>query len=1025
MHRFASSLAAIGLALALLLSVPARANAGVLSGVGHVVTGAGGALLSVGKGALCKGLSAAGTVAVGAGTVGGAAVGGAATEGGGTAAGAAAGGAAGGVLKKGAGLVQKVVCSSGGGATSTLAKAAVGAVATAATFDLASHWMIAAATKITAAIVSMVTSTTSPQLTAAWFQRSFAPMVALGGALALLVTLIALTSAAARRDPAALAGTLTGILRAGVGTGLLVALTTLALQISDAISADVIRSSHQTFWSQVGQAWGLSGFGGFGSSALAMLMAVIQVIAGVIVWLELAVRNAAIYLAVLFLPVALAASIWPNLAGWTSRLARLLFLFVILKPVTLIVLAFAGNAALAGLSLNGSLAASTGTIIAAITIFALAAMAPWALMLIVAADAESAAIGAGVRSAAGHARTDGAATLGRVGGRVRSGVARASGALGAAGGTIRGAASGRGGGGSSGSGGSSGDGGGGGRPPGPAGDSPAPPGGGPAPQPNGDAAPASAPTRRPARTGGAAGATSGAVPRGAVALAAGLTASSAAGTRGQQPGRTFSDTRTGWRSHASPVAEVAPIRSEPTERRHRKCGRAALSRPGRHGAAEAAADPAGRDVNASALSLAATQFRRGGLMSSDGHETTYRFAPHPSAGFILGLRIPQLIGLVVAGALALVSLRTGGFGGFALAIAVAGLVASLVMVPVRGQTVEQWAPILVRFLMGRGQSRFRAQTALVGHVVRLPSGQLDPQPVEPPHHRPSEIGDIELLECELSAYSRALLGVAKDRRAGTYTAAVRVQCRAFELLSPDERQQRLEEYGGVLAALARDDSPLRRIAWVERALPGDPDALGGYLLEAKRPDASLDDPPYELVSYLRLIGRAGHVAEEHELLFAVQIDARRPAARRPVARLGGGDLGAVAVLAGEIGRLIELLDGAGVTPTGVLTRRGLAAAIRDGYDPWGRRQRHRDQDPAAEYGAAPTLRRPPLAMSTGRTFDRMGRCIARCGWPNGRGSTSAPFSFSRCSCERTPPALWRFAWSWSGRPGRSARPNGR
>ena len=328
-------------------------------------------------------------------------------------------------------------------------------------------------------------------------------------------------------------------------------------------------------------------------------------------------------------------------------------------------------------------------------------------------------------------------------------------------------------------------------------------------------------------------------------------------------------------------------------------------------------------------------------MSADRSETTYRFAPHPSAGFILGLRIAQLAGLIVAGALALASLRGGGLGALALAIAVVGLVASVVIVPVRGQTLEQWAPVAVRFLIGRGQSRFRAQAALVGHIVRLPSGDLDPQPVMPPQDLPAELADLELLECELSAYDHALLGVAKDRRAGTYTAAVRVQCRAFELLSPDERQQRLEEYGGVLAALARDDSPLRRISWVERALPGDPDALGGYLLEAKREDASLDDPPYELVSYLRLIGRAGLVAEEHELLFALQIDARRPAARRPVARLGGGDLGAMAVLAGEVGRLIELLDGAGITPTGVLTRRGLAAAIRDGYDPWGRRQRHR------------------------------------------------------------------------------------
>ncbi|MHB8659382.1 MAG: hypothetical protein ACYC91_15805 [Solirubrobacteraceae bacterium] len=521
------------LAANLMCARPAPANAGVLSTVGHIFTGAGGAILSVGKGVLCKGLSAAGTVAAGATTVGGAAVGGADTGGVGAAGGAAAGGAVGGVIKKGVGVVTKVICSSGGGAASTLAKAAVGAVAAAATFDLAAHWMIGAATKVTAAVVSMITRSTSPQLTAAWFQRSFAPMAGLGAALALLVTLIALTSAAARRDPSALAGTLTGILRAGVGTGLLVALTTLAVQISDAISADVIRTSHQTFWSQVGHVWGSSGFGGFGSSALAMLMAIIQVIAGVIVWLELAVRNAAIYLAVLFFPVALAGSIWPNLAGWTSRLGRLLFLFVILKPVTLIVLAFAGNAALAGLSLNGSLASSAGTIIAAITIFALAAMAPWALMLIVGADAESAAIGAGVRAAAGHATSDGAATLGRAGGRVRGGAARAGGALGAAGGAIRGAASNRRGGGSSGSGGFSGGGGGGGSP-GPSGDSPLPNGGGSAPDSAGGAGAAPALRGQAARAGGGPRATAGAGARGAVALAAGLTA--AGGLRGASQG---------------------------------------------------------------------------------------------------------------------------------------------------------------------------------------------------------------------------------------------------------------------------------------------------------------------------------------------------------------------------------------------------------------------------------------------------------------------------------------------------------
>jgi hypothetical protein len=335
---------------------------------------------------------------------------------------------------------------------------------------------------------------------------------------------------------------------------------------------------------------------------------------------------------------------------------------------------------------------------------------------------------------------------------------------------------------------------------------------------------------------------------------------------------------------------------------------------------------------------------------SQSSETTYRFAPHPSSGFILGLRIPQIVGFVFAGALALAALKSGGLGALLIAVTIVVVGAFVLVVPVRGHTAEQWTPVVARFLMGRRRARYRSRAAIAGHVVPLRSGGLDPAPVEPPQAFPAELGDVELLECELTEYDRALLGVAKDRRACTYTAAVRVQCRAFELLAADERQQRLEEYGGVLAALARDDSPVRRISWIERTLPADPDALGTYLLEAKRDDASLEEPPSDLISYLQLLERAGHVAEDHELMFCLQVDARRPAARRPIARMGGGNDGAMAVLAGELGRLIELLDAAGITPTGVLTRRGLAASIRDAYDPWGHRQRERDQDNAAGYG---------------------------------------------------------------------------
>ena len=346
-------------------------------------------------------------------------------------------------------------------------------------------------------------------------------------------------------------------------------------------------------------------------------------------------------------------------------------------------------------------------------------------------------------------------------------------------------------------------------------------------------------------------------------------------------------------------------------------------------------------------------------------ETAYRFAPHPGGGFLLGLRLAQLCAFILAGLGALGALRLGGIAGLGLAVAILAVAAGVVLIPVRGQTLEQWAPVTVRFVLGRfsGASRFRAQRAQLGHLVALPSGRLDPQPPGPPVGRAGELAGLEFLEVALSLYEHARLGVVKDRRAHTFTATVRIAGRAFALLGPEDREARLEEYGAVLAALARDGSPVRRISWIERTLPADADALGSYLLEAKRPDATLEDPPDELVSYLQLIGRAGDVGEEHELLFSLQIDARRPAARRAISRMGGGELGALAVLAAEVGQLIELLDEAAITVTGLLTRAGVAAAVRAGYDPWGHRQRRRrlelvsQSDPGiAAHTATPTAR---------------------------------------------------------------------
>ena len=61
----------------------------------------------------------------------------------------------------------------------------------------------------------------------------------------------------------------------------------IGLGIVDQVSSVVVAGSPHTFWATVAHAWGTSGFGGFGSSALAMLIALIEVFAAMFVWLEL------------------------------------------------------------------------------------------------------------------------------------------------------------------------------------------------------------------------------------------------------------------------------------------------------------------------------------------------------------------------------------------------------------------------------------------------------------------------------------------------------------------------------------------------------------------------------------------------------------------------------------------------------------------------------------------------------------------------------------------------------------------
>ncbi|MDQ6915278.1 MAG: hypothetical protein M3155_05625 [Actinomycetota bacterium] len=309
----------------------------------------------------------------------------------------------------------------------------------------------------------------------------------------------------------------------------------------------------------------------------------------------------------------------------------------------------------------------------------------------------------------------------------------------------------------------------------------------------------------------------------------------------------------------------------------------------------------------------------------------YRFGPIERRGLVAGLRAGQVAvtaGALVAAVLLLYASSSPGMVLLAFAVGLAG--AALAFFPVYGRTAEQWAPILWAWSLGRarGRTHYRSPAPSCGHRGP-PDGAAELSVA-----LPDEVGSIDLLAAPLRGEQ---IGVVRDRAAHTYTAVLAVRVRSFGLLDRGEQERRLAGWGSVLAGLAREHSPIRRLQWVERTVPSDGDEVARYLQEER--DATVPLASTSVASYIELVESAGAVTQDHELFLALQLDARR--GWRQIKRLGKGDEGACKLLMRELETLAERLVAADVQVQGALRPRMLARAIRDAYDPYGRTYRNR------------------------------------------------------------------------------------
>jgi hypothetical protein len=119
----------------------------------------------------------------------------------------------------------------------------------------------------------------------------------------------------------------------------------------------------------------LGALGGIsGSPFLAFLIALFMVAGALVLWIELLIREAAVYVIVLMLPLAFAALVWPARRVWAIRSIEVLVALILSKFAIVAVLSLGGTA------LDHSAHAGLAALLAGLVLLILAAFAPWAML---------------------------------------------------------------------------------------------------------------------------------------------------------------------------------------------------------------------------------------------------------------------------------------------------------------------------------------------------------------------------------------------------------------------------------------------------------------------------------------------------------------------------------------------------------------------------------------------------------------------------------------------------------------------
>ncbi len=269
----------------------------------------------------------------------------------------------------------------------------VGAVGGGAMESL-TRWVAEGAVWLMKEVGGVIMRTTTPNLTAPWALEKYKRMASLAVLLLAVFLLAAIVRGVRTNDVGAIARAVgVSVPGAVFATVTAVAFVQMLLIITDGMSAYIASNMDRDLARFVDGAIGTmsTGAGLVGAASgvalpsfLTFIGALILGFAALIIWIELLLRSAAIYIAVAFLPLIFSAAVWPAAAKWAKRAAEVLLALIVTKFVIVgvVALAAAGLGAGSATGFSGLLSAGAALLVAAFSpkaLFGLVQMAELAV----------------------------------------------------------------------------------------------------------------------------------------------------------------------------------------------------------------------------------------------------------------------------------------------------------------------------------------------------------------------------------------------------------------------------------------------------------------------------------------------------------------------------------------------------------------------------------------------------------------------------------------------------------------------